>query len=213
MKALFYAGMLSLSLLLTGCEVFVTPARSTGSRPAAHTPVRKSTPARPTAGGVAAAPKKTTAAVAGRSEVRMTRKEDYNPQAVRYSSHIVNDLINTARSYGGTSYHTGGGTSGGLDCSGLVQVSFRQIGIKLPRRAAQQANVGPEVATERLRPGDLLFFQISNAPEINHTGIVTVVRPEAVLFIHASTSRGVIEDNLFATYWANSFVRATRLLD
>lgn len=209
MKAVFYAGMLMMSLLLTGCEIFVTPARSTGT--ATRTPARKPA-ARPTAGGVAAAPGK-AATVAGRPEVRMTRREDYNPQAVRYSSRIVSDLINTARSYGGTGYRTGGGTSGGLDCSGLVQVSFRQIGIKLPRRAAEQAGVGPEVAVERLRPGDLLFFQISNAPEINHTGIVTVVRPDAVFFIHASTSRGVIEDNLYATYWSDSFVRATRLLD
>ena len=164
-----------MSLLLTGCEIFVTPARSTGT--ATRTPARKPA-ARPTAGGVAAAPGK-AATVAGRPEVRMTRREDYNPQAVRYSSRIVSDLINTARSYGGTGYRTGGGTSGGLDCSGLVQWAYKQVGIGTPRTALQQSQGGAPVDIKDIMPGDVVTFY----GDVSHVGIYA----GNGMMVHAST--------------------------
>ena len=45
-----------------------------------------------------------------------------------------------------------------FDCSGLVQWSFRQAGIVMPRVAADQARTGPSVAVKDLQPGDLLFY-------------------------------------------------------
>lgn len=45
----------------------------------------------------------------------------------------------------------------GFDCSGLVQWSFAQIGVALPRTTQQQINVGVSVSVEELRPGDLIF--------------------------------------------------------
>jgi len=55
-----------------------------------------------------------------------------------------------------------GGTSPtqGFDCSGLVQYTFSQLGISLPRTAAQQEQVGTPVASlAEAQPGDLLFFE------------------------------------------------------
>ena len=45
-----------------------------------------------------------------------------------------------------------------LDCSGLVVVSYRAVGVTLPRTTFEQATIGTSVALGDLRPGDLLFF-------------------------------------------------------
>jgi peptidoglycan DL-endopeptidase CwlO len=51
---------------------------------------------------------------------------------------------------------TAGPTS--FDCSGLVQWSFAQAGVSMPRVAADQARTGAAVPVSQLAPGDLLFY-------------------------------------------------------
>jgi cell wall-associated NlpC family hydrolase len=47
---------------------------------------------------------------------------------------------------------------GGFDCSGLIQWAYGRIGIKMPRLAGDQGNMGRPVKldTKHLRPGDLI---------------------------------------------------------
>jgi cell wall-associated NlpC family hydrolase len=46
----------------------------------------------------------------------------------------------------------------GFDCSGLVQWSYAQIGVQLPRTTGEQVLLGmPITDLSQLRPGDLLF--------------------------------------------------------
>ena len=45
-----------------------------------------------------------------------------------------------------------------FDCSGLVEWSLAQAGIRMPRVAADQARTGPAVPVGQLQPGDLLFY-------------------------------------------------------
>ena len=45
-----------------------------------------------------------------------------------------------------------------FDCSGLVQWSFAEAGVTMPRVAADQARTGPAVPVSQLQPGDLLFY-------------------------------------------------------
>jgi cell wall-associated NlpC family hydrolase len=62
------------------------------------------------------------------------------------------------------------GTSGfGLDCSGLTYIVYRQLGVVLPRDAADQAGGGTAVPRSGLQPGDLVFFAFG--PTIDHVGI------------------------------------------
>jgi len=120
-------------------------------------------------------------------------------------------VIDAARSYQGTPYLFGGTTRLGLDCSGLLQLSFGEAGVTIPRSSNEQAAWGDPVKNTDLRPGDLVFFGASpGSRTITHVGMVTVANNEGVDFIHASTSLGVVENSLESDYYLSRFIRAVR---
>jgi len=133
-------------------------------------------------------------------------------KARRTRDQKVQTIIGTARSYTGTPYRWGGTTKAGMDCSGLLVTSFKSAGIALPRTAKEQSKTGKKVDLNQLKPGDLVFF--SRKPrrrKVTHAGLVTrVVGKKDVRFIHASTSQGVIEANLFSDYYKKRIVKARR---
>uniref|UniRef100_UPI004048D1A6 C40 family peptidase n=1 Tax=Roseivirga sp. TaxID=1964215 RepID=UPI004048D1A6 len=123
-------------------------------------------------------------------------------------------VIQTAKSYLGTPYKYGGTTRVGMDCSALLYHSFRSVNLKLPRTSEDQSKLGAKINIKDLRPGDMVFFATGKSKnEITHAGIVTVVMCDSdIRFIHASTSLGVTESNLFSTYYIQRFKRAKRVL-
>jgi len=82
-------------------------------------------------------------------------------------------VLSAAMSRRGLPYVYGAAGPGSFDCSGLVQWSFAQAGITMPRTAAEQALAGPAVPVSQLQPGDLLFYHTDpTAPGyISHVGI------------------------------------------
>jgi probable lipoprotein NlpC len=123
-------------------------------------------------------------------------------------------VIQTARSFTGTPYKYGGTTRSGMDCSALTSAAYRSVKINLPRTADAQAGVGEKVKQSDLQPGDLVFFATGKKKkEITHVGIVTEVRSkENIKFIHASTSLGVVETNLFSDYYVKRYRGARRVV-
>jgi len=124
----------------------------------------------------------------------------------------IRQVISTARSYRGTPYKFGGTTRVGMDCSGLLCTSFQAIDVKLPRTSTEQSRFGQAISTNQLKAGDLVFFSSTrSAHNITHVGMVTDIKGrDEIYFIHASTSLGVTEDNLFAPYYQRIFVKAVR---
>jgi peptidoglycan DL-endopeptidase CwlO len=86
---------------------------------------------------------------------------------------VLDTILRAAMSRRGLPYVWGAAGPASFDCSGLVQWSFAQAGITMPRVAADQAQAGPAVAVSQLEPGDLLFYHTDpTAPDyISHVAI------------------------------------------
>jgi cell wall-associated NlpC family hydrolase len=67
------------------------------------------------------------------------------------------DVVADAKKYLGVPYVFGGTSASGLDCSGLVQRVFKDLGIDVPRLVSGQSTVGTEVPSlAQAQPGDII---------------------------------------------------------
>jgi probable lipoprotein NlpC len=126
----------------------------------------------------------------------------------------VERVISSARTYIGTPYKYGGISRSGMDCSGLLINSFKTVEISLPRTSEAQSKIGTEIKMKDLEPGDLVFFATGKKKrQITHVGLVTEIKgKDDVKFIHASSSLGVVETNIFAGYYQKRFRGARRVI-
>lgn len=116
------------------------------------------------------------------------------------------NVVETAKSYIGSSYVYGASGPNSFDCSGFTSYVFKQYGVSLSRTAAGQYSNGVSVSKEQLQPGDLVMFGKSG---INHVGIYI----GGGQMVHAANkSRGVTTDTIESGYYNNNYVGARRVM-
>ncbi|MCW0508637.1 C40 family peptidase [Riemerella anatipestifer] len=81
-------------------------------------------------------------------------------------------IADTAQKFLNVPYLWGGRSFFGIDCSGFTQIVYKVVGIKIPRDAYQQAEVGQVLDfIEEAQAGDLAFFE-NEEGRITHVGIM-----------------------------------------
>ncbi len=80
------------------------------------------------------------------------------------------ELVTFSQKFLGLPYVWGGRTSFGYDCSGFVQMLYRQIKMDLPRDSKDQCSDkrGCVIDVKEVKPCDLVFF---GSPHIGHVGM------------------------------------------
>ncbi len=117
-----------------------------------------------------------------------------------------NEVVATGQRFYGAPYAWGGQTPNGVDCSGFVQQVFAMSGYSIPRLADDQYAACQPVGDDIAQPGDLVFFT-TYLPGPSHVGIYLGQRK----FLHASSSRGVVESSLEETYYKERYLGIRRI--
>jgi murein DD-endopeptidase len=130
-----------------------------------------------------------------------------NPTAPVTDPGSAERAAGVARKMVGKPYRYGGTTPAGFDCSGLVQYSYKQAGVSLPRATDEQLRLSQPLRGAHLRRGDLLFFD-QEGKKKSHVGIYLGDGQ----FVHApSSGKTVRTDRLDAPYWKKHLSEARRI--
>jgi murein DD-endopeptidase len=114
-----------------------------------------------------------------------------SPSAATHAASIAVKMVGKRYRMGGESPSTG------FDCSGLVQFSYRQAGLAVPRSTEQQMRASRSVKPSSARRGDLVFFD-QEGKKHSHVGIYL----GDGRFVHApSSGKQVRVDRLDSRYW------------
>lgn len=128
----------------------------------------------------------------------------------RYTNN-AQDLILKGLELVGINYRRGGtSTDTGLDCSGFVQLVFKDaVGKLLPRTAKEQSEIGHVVDKRELKPGDLVFFNTMRRA-FSHVGIYLGDNR----FMHAPRTGSEIRvEDMSQSYWVKRYNGARRVIE
>jgi probable lipoprotein NlpC len=107
----------------------------------------------------------------------------------------------------GVKYKLGGMDKNGIDCSGFALLLEKNIfGFTLPRRSKDQAETITKRSQHNLEEGDLIFFSFGGN-EVDHVGVYL----NNDFFVHASTTRGVVVDDLNLPVYQQAIVKTGTL--
>ncbi|MDF1497891.1 MAG: NlpC/P60 family protein [Patescibacteria group bacterium] len=155
-----------------------------------------------------------------------------NSKRKKILKQVQNDgnlIVKEAEEYLDTKYVLGGKSEKGIDCSGLVQIAYKNsFNIILPRHSWDQKEMGIKIRLDNVRSGDLIFL-IKKSDRHRHVGIVDVVLCESAKRIHSSEAENmeisinlihasldlkkVVRQNLENVLERYEFVEARRIME
>lgn len=111
-----------------------------------------------------------------------------------------NSIVDLAYQAIGTPYVYGSESLKGMDCSGLVNWAYNQVGISVPRSSASFASAGEGVSLDNAEPGDVLCIDARPRDGRSRITHVAIYIGNGQV-IHASTSqRKVVESSIASFY-------------
>lgn len=118
-------------------------------------------------------------------------------------------MIGFIEDWYGTRYKYGGNDKNGVDCSAFVQTFiYTMYGLMLPRTSAQQYQNSKRLRKTELTEGDLVFFKTRGRKAgVSHVGVY--LRNNK--FVHASTSGGVMINDMDDGYYSAHYAGAGRI--
>jgi len=148
---------------------------------------------------------------AGSHATEQQRKPEEQLSFFERYTNAAQDVILQGLKMVGVSYRRGGTSEdAGLDCSGFVQLVFKDsLGTLLPRTAREQSEVGQVVDTSQLKPGDLVFFNTMRRA-FSHVGIYLGDNH----FLHAPKPGAEVRvESMDSSYWVKRYNGARRIID
>ena len=115
-------------------------------------------------------------------------------------------VVRTAESLIGSPYRYGGKNKNGFDCSGFTAYVYNKAADRsIGRSSKEQAKTGKKLKTSQYKPGDLVFFK--KGRKVDHVGIVYKSKRGELWMIHASSSRGVVAEEIYGSpYWSKKML-------
>lgn len=116
------------------------------------------------------------------------------------------DILTAGEAYYGTEYGLGSDGSSKLDCGLFTQFAFKDVGLSLNSRCAddqmkQFEDAGALIPLSQAGPGDLVFFlrtyECQAYKDITHVGIYAGDNK----MLHCGSSKGVVYEDLNIDYW------------
>jgi lipoprotein Spr len=133
----------------------------------------------------------------------------------KYASALGTDvlLINNITLYSfiddwiGTPYLYGGKTKLGIDCSAFTETLYKNVyNTELKGSSRDLFTQCDPVGSDQLKEGDLVFFRIESE-NVSHVGVYLTNGK----FVHATTKKGVMIDDLKEAYYTKYYYKGGRI--
>ena len=152
--------------------------------------------------------KKKTALLELEKEKKHLLQKKYAPLLNLPHTEIKNfQLYSLIDDWYGIPYKYGGKTKEGIDCSNFVTLLFNNVyNRNISANSTALHQMCDSINTNDLKEGDLVFFKIEQE-KISHLGFYLANGR----FIHATSKKGIMINNLEETYYRKHFFSAGRL--
>lgn len=123
------------------------------------------------------------------------------------------NVVNTAKSFLGTPYRSGGAGPNGFDCSGFTYYVYKLNGYDIARGPSSQLrSLSVSVSKSDLLPGDLVFFKDPNisSSAASHVGIYV---GDGQMIHSPNVGQVVKYTSINSGYYENYYIGARRIIN